>query len=95
MKLNHDNDPEFKAETIDEFPEEVVFSIADLKEYYANFATKDERIKEFVERITDQVITQEYQPLHSFQINKEANFAVFSFDTEMSLDPLSSEAARG
>jgi hypothetical protein len=53
MKLNHDNDPEFKAETIDEFPEEVVFSIVDLKEYYANFATKDERIKEFVERITD------------------------------------------
>ncbi len=53
IKVNHDNDPEFKAETVDEFPEEVVFSIGDLKEYYANFATKDPRIKEFVERITD------------------------------------------
>lgn len=41
MKLNHDNDPEIKAETIEEFPEEVVFSLGDLKEYYANFATKD------------------------------------------------------
>lgn len=53
IKLNHDNDPEFKAETMDEFLEEVVFSIGDLKEYYANFATKDPRIKEFVEMLTD------------------------------------------
>ena len=53
MKINHDNDPEFKAETIEEFPEEVVFSLSDLKEFYASFALKDERIKDFVERITD------------------------------------------
>ena len=34
--------------------------------------------------------------MHSFQLNKEANFAVLSFDTEMSLDPLtSSKTSRG
>jgi len=53
MKDNHDGDPSFKAETIEEFPEEIVFGLEDLKEYYANFATKDPRIKDFVERITD------------------------------------------
>jgi len=31
---NPDGDPTIKEETIDEFPEEVVFSIGDLKEYY-------------------------------------------------------------
>jgi hypothetical protein len=57
MKINHDNDPEFKAETIETFPEEVVFSIGDLKEFYSNFAMRDQRIKDFVERITEQVMT--------------------------------------
>lgn len=64
------------------FPEEVVFSISDLKQYYADFAQRDPRIKEFVERVTDFVVTQEYQPLHSFQISEEQKFAVLSFDTE-------------
>ena len=40
-------------------------------------------------------MTQEYQPLHSFQINTESNYAVLSFDTEMSLDPLDPESSRG
>ena len=57
LMTNPDGDPTIKEETIDEFPEEVVFSIGDLKEYYQNFATKDERIKDFVERVTDQVVT--------------------------------------
>ena len=54
MKVNHDGDPEFKVEP---FPEEVVFSLKDITEYYSSFASKDPRIKEFVERITDQVVT--------------------------------------
>jgi len=53
MKDNHDGDPSVRAETIEKFPEEIVFGIEDLKEYYSNFATKDPRIKDFVERITD------------------------------------------
>ena len=40
-------------------------------------------------------MTQEYQPLHSFQISTESNYAVLSFDTEMSLDPLDPESSRG
>jgi protease II len=57
-----------------------------LKEFYKDFATKDQRIKEFVEKITDFVVTQEYQPLHSFQISDDQNFAVLAFDTEMTND---------
>ena len=71
-----------KSESAEDFPEEVVFSIADLKQYYADFAQRDARIKDFVERVTDFVVTQEYQPLHSFQISEEQKFAVLSFDTE-------------
>ena len=58
-------------ESIDDFPEEAVFSIGDLKQFYADFAQRDPRIKEFVESITDFVLTQEHQPLHSFQISEE------------------------
>ena len=35
------------------FPEEVVFSIKDLTLLYKDFATKDETIKDFVEKITE------------------------------------------
>lgn len=51
--MNPDGDPSVKEETIEEFPEMVVFSIGDLKEFYESFALRDERIKDFVERITD------------------------------------------
>lgn len=34
-----------------EFPEDVLFSLSDLVEFYDNFALRDERIKEFVEKI--------------------------------------------
>ena len=34
IRINPDGDPSVKEETIDEFPEETVFSIVDLKEYY-------------------------------------------------------------
>lgn len=52
-----DNEVEKKSETLEEFPEETVFSITDLKQFYEDFAQKDPRIKEFVERITDFVVT--------------------------------------
>jgi hypothetical protein len=51
--MNPDGDPTKVEETIEDFPEEVVFSVGDLREYYEAFATRDPRIKEFVERITD------------------------------------------
>lgn len=82
LMINHDDMIE-KDETISEFPEQTVFSIDDLKLFYADFATKDPRIKEFVERITDFVVTQDHMPLHYFQINEEQKFAVLSFDTDM------------
>jgi hypothetical protein len=69
--MNPDGDPTKVEETIEDFPEEVVFSVGDLREYYEAFATRDPRIKEFVERITDQVVSMDYQPLHSFQISEE------------------------
>lgn len=58
-----------KSETLEEFPEDIIFSLHDLKELYSAFAHLDLRIKDFVERITDFVVTQEHQPLHSFQIS--------------------------
>ena len=36
-----------------DFPEEVLFSLEDLVEYYRDFALADERIKDFVERIKE------------------------------------------
>ena len=65
LKISYD-ETEKKSETLEEFPEDVVFSIGDLKQMYQDFAHIDSRIKEFVERITDYVVTQDYQPLHSF-----------------------------
>ena len=56
MKISDDENVE-KSETIEDFPEEPVFSIADLTQFYENFATKDPRIKEFVEKITDFIVT--------------------------------------
>ena len=42
-------------ERLDEWPEEQVFNFGDLVEFYKEFALKDERIKEFVERIKEYV----------------------------------------
>jgi hypothetical protein len=39
------------------FPEEIVFSLKDIKELYRSFAFKDERIKDFIEKLTDMVTT--------------------------------------
>ena len=65
LRVNEDGE----SEKLEDFPEQPVFSLADLKEFYRDFATKDPRIKEFVERMTDFVVTQDYQPLHSFQVS--------------------------
>lgn len=57
MFINHDDVENVeKSETLKEFPEKIVFSIKDLKEMYENFALKDERIKEFIERINEFVV---------------------------------------
>jgi uncharacterized protein (DUF433 family) len=56
MKISYDETKE-KSETLEDFPEETVFSIEDFQQYYQDFATRDPRIKEFVERITDFVVT--------------------------------------
>jgi hypothetical protein len=60
MRMNPDGDPELKEETLKDFPEDVVFSLGDLKDFYESFATRDERIKDFVERITEQVVSMDY-----------------------------------
>lgn len=41
----------------EEFPEEIVFRLEDLEAFYANYAEKDPRIKDFVERVADMVRT--------------------------------------
>ena len=71
------------------FPEEEIFSLRDLTAFYEKYARHDERIKAFVEKITEFVRLQNHQPLHSFQINElidteygTARIAVLIFDTE-------------
>ena len=49
-----------------DFPEEVLFELEDLVEYYRDFALHDERIKDFVERIKEFVELQSHHPLHFF-----------------------------
>lgn len=43
----------YRKEGDNDFPEEVVFSVRDLTIYYKDFAMIDERMKIFVEKITD------------------------------------------
>ena len=54
----------------EEFPEEIVFSLADLVQFYEDNAETDERIKEFVEKIKDCFELQTYLPIHYFQISQ-------------------------
>jgi hypothetical protein len=67
LRLSEDEN----VESIEDFPEQPVFGLGDMKEFYHDFAGKDPRIKDFVERVADFVVTQDYQPLHSFQISEE------------------------
>eukprot|EP00347_Sterkiella_histriomuscorum_P005460 403356529 len=83
MWINNDDLEQVeKSETAKEFPEQTVFNLNDLTLYYKDFALKDERIKNFVEQITNYVQTQEYQPLYNFQMSPDGQIAVMIFDTE-------------
>ena len=68
---------------------EVIFSLNDIIKFYKNYALRDQRIKQFCEKITEMVKTGDHQSLfHSFQINKvdnefgKVNLAVIVIDTE-------------
>jgi hypothetical protein len=49
-----------------EWPEEIVFHFGDLVEFYRDFALKDERIKEFVEKMKEYLEQMSHMPLHYF-----------------------------
>ena len=70
------------AELERDFPEEVLFSIEDLVQYYRDYALADERIKDFVERIKEFIEQQSHHPLHYFQYNDRDDFCVLLMDTE-------------
>ena len=68
---------------------EIIFSLNDIIKFYKNYALRDQRIKQFCEKITEMVKTGDHQSLfHSFQINKvdnefgKVNLAVIVIDTE-------------
>ena len=66
----------------EEFPEEMIFELGDLVDFYRKYAIEDHRIKEFVERIKVFIEQMTHQPLHYFQICEKHNFCVMIFDTE-------------
>ena len=66
----------------EEFPEEIVFQIGDLVTFYQDCAIKDERIKEFVEKLKEYVELMSHEALHYFQINEKDNYCVLIFDME-------------
>ena len=65
-----------------EFPEETLFNLSDLVNFYQDFALSDQRIKDFVEKIKSFIEHNSHQPLHYFQINERDNFCALIFDTE-------------
>jgi len=80
LEEDTDNPVDFSSPPLPGKHEECVFSMADLVEFYSSFALRDERIKKFVERITEFVELGTHQPLHSFQVSNDA--AAIVFDTE-------------
>jgi len=66
-----------------------VFSLTDLANLYETFAVHDPRIKQFVEKIVEQVQTSDHEPFQNFQLHEivdsefgSARLAVIAFDTE-------------
>ena len=65
----------------EKFPEETVFHVSDLVELYREH-NGDPVIKEFVEHMKTILEAGNRDPMHYFQIDLKANYAVLFFDIE-------------
>lgn len=66
-----------------------MFSLNDLAALYASHAVHDPRIKQFVEKVAEQVQTGQSAPVHNFQLHElvetefgTARLAVIAIDSE-------------